>query len=131
MDLRAHAAAEYARRRQANRRYSLRAYARSLGVHHATLHRLFRTRRRVTDRTIRRLGARLGLTQAEIAHAAAHEHAGLVLELVRHPRFRASSRWLAVRTGLSIDHVNVALQSLLHSGRLAMRSRQAWNQEGS
>lgn len=40
-----------------------------------------------------------------------------------------SSRWIATRTGLSIDDVNVALQLLLHTRRVEMTSTNTWTSE--
>lgn len=52
---------ELARRCARNAQYSLRAFATFLRIDHATLSQLLRGRRPCTERTIRRLGARLGL----------------------------------------------------------------------
>ena len=124
MDLRALLDTEFIRRRR-NRRYSLRSFARSLGIHHATLVRL-RQGKRLTPNTARRLGLRLGLTSSDIEAASAHENARAVLALVRHPHFRPDCRWLAVMTGLSLDDVNVTLHSLVSTGRLSLAGPKTW-----
>ncbi|HWW62311.1 MAG TPA: helix-turn-helix domain-containing protein, partial [Thermoanaerobaculia bacterium] len=51
--------AEFDRRAARNARYSLRAFARSLGIAHTTLSRFLSGRRRLTSRAIRRIGVAL------------------------------------------------------------------------
>jgi uncharacterized protein (TIGR02147 family) len=65
--------AELARRCAENPRYSLRAFAKRLGVDHATLSQLLRGRRSMTAATIRRFGARLKLDEAAIGAWVAAE----------------------------------------------------------
>src|SRR5262249_5964356 len=60
---------ELNRRRARNPRYSLRAFANALGTHHSTLSQMMQARRRLTTRTIRRFGQRLGLSAPEIRDA--------------------------------------------------------------
>jgi transcriptional regulator with XRE-family HTH domain len=120
MDLRACLRDEFERRRTRNSRYSLRAFARRLGVHHTTIARILGGRHRLTARRIAALGARLGLSAREIGAAHLHEHQRLVASLVESADFRADSRWLATRSGLAVDAVNVALQSLLRERRVVM-----------
>jgi transcriptional regulator with XRE-family HTH domain len=120
---------ELARRRGGNPRYSLRAFARRLEIDHATLSQLLRGRRRLSTRTIALLGARIGLGIAAIRECSAAENDARVLRVVRHPSFRPDSRWIAVRTGLPLDEVNISLQRLLHGRVLTMTSRTAWTCE--
>jgi len=122
-------AAELDRRKRRNRRYSLRSFATSLGVHNSSLSRLMNGGHRLTPRAAQAIGAKLGLSKAEIAAAVAHEHSEVLLSLVGHPDFRADSRWLAVMSGLPVDDVNVAIHSLLHARRLTMTSAARWRQE--
>jgi hypothetical protein len=126
MDLRALISAEFLRRRKRNPRYSLRAFARDLGTHHSTLARLLQRRRRLTSRTVRSPGARLGLGGADLAHACITEHTDIILDLARRRGFCADSRWIATRSGLPLDEVNVALHQLVHSGRITMSSPSTW-----
>jgi transcriptional regulator with XRE-family HTH domain len=115
---------ELDRRRGANPRYSLRAFASALGVDHSTLSQILRGTRRVTVRTLRALGARLRLSEAEIERRCAAETEAAVLDAVRHARFRPDSRWTAMTLGVPIDEVNVALQALLRRRLLVMRGDQ-------
>jgi hypothetical protein len=44
--------------------------------------------------------------------------------------FRPDSRWLASMAGISVDRVNISLQTLLRCGHLRMLSRDQWVMEG-
>ena len=128
MDLRALLGAELRRRRERNPRYSLRAFARTLGTHHSTLSRILDGRRRLTPRAVRRLGPRLGLAPPEVAAACGAENAAEVLRVVGDARFRPDSRWIATMTGIPLDDVNVALHHLLRQRRLAMHTAHTWTE---
>ncbi len=117
---------ELARRRRQNPRYSLRGFARSLGIHHATASRLIKTGRPVQAQTIRAIGPRLGLTAAQIESLIAIEDAEFVIEAIGRPSFRPDSRWLATRAGISIDRVNVALHRLIYQRKLRMELPHRW-----
>jgi transcriptional regulator with XRE-family HTH domain len=69
---------ELARRAGRNPRYSLRAFARHLGVDHSTLSQWLRGRRTISSRAIERLGARLRLPRWQVrvfSVREAHERA--------------------------------------------------------
>jgi transcriptional regulator with XRE-family HTH domain len=117
---------ELARRQRQNSRYSLRGFARVLGVHHATLSRLLSGRRPVSSQTIRAIGPRLGMTAQQIESLVEIEDAEFVIEAVSRPSFRPDSRWLATRSGISIDRVNIALHRLIHQRQLRMESPDRW-----
>jgi len=117
---------EFERRSARNARYSLRAFALALSADHAALSQILRGKRRLTTRTIRRLGATLGLPSSAIdAHCAAENDRAL-LDFVRSHRFRADSRWIANVLAIPVDEVNVSLQRLVRTGALVMKSRQTW-----
>ncbi len=116
---------ELDRRRAANVRYSLRAFARFLAVDHSTLSQILRGKRRVTARKVRALGRRLRLAAPAIDEYCAVEHESAILAAVRRPGFRADSRWLATMAGIPLDDVNVTLQRLLRKRQLTM-GRRRW-----
>ena len=105
---------EFEKRRHLNRRYSLRSFARRLGTDHATLSQLLRGRRVLTRRAVRQFSERLGIAgrdyEVEVALTA----------LTRRAAFRADSRALAERIGVTTDEINIALQRLLRSGVIQM-----------
>jgi len=119
-------AGEFDRRRRLNSRYSLRGYARALGVHHATLSRLLAGAQPVQDHTIRTLGPRLGLSPEDIAAMISREDAVAVVSGIARPTFQPDCRWLAMVAGISVDRVNIALALLLRTGRLRMPSASQW-----
>jgi transcriptional regulator with XRE-family HTH domain len=126
MDFRTTLSAEFDRRRQVNARYSLRAFAMTLGTHHATLSQILRGQRRATPRIIHQLGPALGLTDADIREACLEEHCRAIRQVVADTRFRADSRWIAMLTGIPLDDVNIALHWLLYRRQLVMSAPQTW-----
>ena len=119
-------ACEFERRRRLNARYSLRGFARALGVHHATLSRLLRQHGRIHSRTMAVLGPRLGLSCQQLQTLAGNEDVAAVRQAIQRPAFRPDSRRLASLSGISIDRVNIALESLLRSGQLRMIAADRW-----
>jgi transcriptional regulator with XRE-family HTH domain len=148
--------AELGRRCARNPRYSLRAFANFLGLDHATLSQLLRGKRRLTERTIRTLGAKLGLDRDAIdAHVAREPFdagggtldAGradsrrvtsdivrlvsewehyAILELVRLKDFRPDVNWIARVLDLHPDRVTLAIDRLVRLGLLVMETRHRW-----
>lgn len=118
--------AEFKRRRQTNPRYSLRRFAQALGVHHATLSRLFRGTRPVPARTVHAVCSALGMREAERLRLIGVEEAATVAAVIARPGFRPGSRAVAMLAGLPVDNVNVALHALLRDGHLRMVSPSAW-----
>jgi len=146
---------ELARRCNGNPQYSLRAFAKSLGVDHSTLSQLLRGKRRFTSATIEKLAGRLGVggdqaaafieferrndgNNPAVTHEAivqlAHDAVSLIsewypfaiLELVRLQEFTPDTRWIARVLGIAPDEVNVALHRLLRMGLLEMSERGRW-----
>jgi plasmid maintenance system antidote protein VapI len=143
---------ELALRCARNPRYSLRAFARHLGLDHSTLSQLLRGRRRFTARTIERVSKRLAfapemitqfvelertppepwesreLTQlsrdAALSLAEWHHHA--ILELTRLTSFRPDVRWISRVLDVPVDDVNIAITRLARLGLLDMRARDRW-----
>jgi hypothetical protein len=69
---------------------------------------------------------RIGLSKSETAAFAAREDVAAVALAIDRSRFRPDSRWLASATGISVDNVNISLQTLLRCGHLRMLSRGQW-----
>lgn len=126
MDLRRALHQELAERRSRNARYSLRAFARDLGTDHATLSQLLRGKRHLTPSMVQRLGPLLGLGKPAIVEAGIGQDARAILRLAGTPGFRTHSRWIAQRTGIPMDAVNIALHWLLRHGHLVMHAPDRW-----
>ncbi len=146
---------ELARRCAKNGQYSLRAFARDLETDHSTLSQILRGRRTLTEQTIRKLGAILGLssddieeqvlrqlrqppeqtrgtvrvlrelTEDTLAVISGFEHYA-ILELTHVDDFRPDVSWISRVLGLSPDAVNVAIARLLRLGLLKMASPEEW-----
>lgn len=145
--------AEFQTRREKNTRYSLRAFAAFLGTDHSTLSQILRKRRRTPSRTLRGWGRKLGLGAEEIAVYIAAEHAADagstqrlqqlrhwtaeamaiisershwgILHLLREPGFVPDSRSIALKLGVTVDAVNMAVSRLLRLGLLEL-NQDAW-----
>jgi transcriptional regulator with XRE-family HTH domain len=100
MRLRSVLETEFARRKQINPRYSLRAFARSVGLDHSTISQLMRGKRAITRKSVRSIGSSLRWNGAA------------VLKVSGSAAFRFDSRVVAQNLGLSVDEVNVALTDL-------------------
>src|SRR5688572_13942658 len=109
MDLRTRLSTEFRRRLARNPRYSMRAFARSLSLHHTTLARLFKGTRRASRPLVDHIGVRLGLSGDELRTLQQREVASRVLAAAQSPDFRADCRWIAMKTGVDLDDVNRAL----------------------
>jgi hypothetical protein len=127
MRLREHLERELQRRRHKNPRYSMRSFARYLGLHHSSLSRLIAARSAASETTVRQVGQRLGLSEVDISVLAAAEVEHNVLRAIARPGFHPTSRHLATITGATIDAVNIALQALLRAGALRMQSPTDWS----
>jgi transcriptional regulator with XRE-family HTH domain len=127
MELKARLRQELERRQAANHRYSLRAFARDLGVDHASLSQILRGRRALTFATAERFGGRFGWTAAEVDAAVSADEEARFLTAVGAPAFRADVRWLAIRLALPMDRVQILLQRLLRDGRLSLTTPSHWN----
>lgn len=76
--------------------------------------------------TVSTVGTRLGFSSSETAAFAATEDVVAVALAIARSTFRPDSRWLASVAGISVDRVNVSLQTLLRCGQLRMLSRRQW-----
>jgi len=145
---------EWDQRREKNSRFSLRAFAALLGADHSTLSQVLRSRRRVPASRLRSWARKLGLGPEETAAYIAAEHlpdpvtasresqlrhwtaeaAAILTErahweifrLCQTPEFRADSRWIAERTGSTVDAINIALTRLLRLRLLETSAGGAW-----
>jgi transcriptional regulator with XRE-family HTH domain len=99
---------EFARRRGANPRYSLRAFAGSLGMEHSTLSQLLRGRRPMTWKSIRGIALKMRWTGASVLSSASGGA-------------KFDSRLIASNLNLTVDEVNVALTDLCMLGLIELK----------
>jgi transcriptional regulator with XRE-family HTH domain len=142
---------ELASRCAQNPQYSLRAFARRLGIHHSTLSQILRGKRALTSRAILRFGETLGLPETEIrayqeaeplfsgrptagstqfardaADVLSDWHHFAILELTRLETFRPDVRWIARVLDVTPDDAQIAVARLARLRLLEMRSRERW-----
>jgi hypothetical protein len=85
-----------------------------------------RGQRPVCAQTISTVGPRIGLSSRQTAAFAAREDVVAIALAINRPTFRPDTRWLAAVAGISVDRVNISLQTLLRRGHLRMLSRRQW-----
>ena len=132
---------EFAARKQANPRYSLRAFAAFIETDHSTISKILSGSRKVTSRQLRTIGKKLGMSAEEITVYLAAEHVPdtasakrqamlthwtaealavvsgrlhwAIVQASRRPEFRMDCRWLAAELRTTADEINLALTRLL------------------
>lgn len=138
-----------------NPRFSLRAFAKQLGIDYSTLSQVLRSRRGLSARALEAIGKRIGLSEQAIRtyaqslkkkprpknlpaairkihldldtfHLLSVWYHCAILELTRIREFRTDSRWIAKALGISVEDVNIAVQRLLRLGLLEMAGRNRW-----
>ena len=117
---------ELSRRQRRNPRYSRRAFARSIGVGHSVVSRILAGSGRVTPRIIRDIARGLGASEQRLGELLRAERERLIMTCAVNPAFRADCRWLACRSGLSVDDVNRTLFTLISTGRLRLVAADRW-----
>jgi uncharacterized protein (TIGR02147 family) len=142
---------ELVRRTKENPSYSLRAFARMLGIQSGFLSKILLGQRRVTPTTVRRLGGKLGLSLRDLevyeqgaqrkAEAVpsdfrqmAYDHFQVIsewyhfaiLELATVKGFEPSSRWIAKALGLSVAEAQAAIDRLVRIGYIAVDGSGKW-----
>lgn len=142
---------ELSRRCAKNPRYSLRAFARALGISPANLSLLLNRRRPPSRRTIERVlknldlrplereavtGARMPLSwlpedsiDLATVEKVSTPLAYAILSLMVTAGFRSDARWIASRLGVSMHEVRVSLEAL-ESVKLIDRRGRAWTLTG-
>jgi uncharacterized protein (TIGR02147 family) len=138
-----------------NPRFSLRSFAKQLGIDHSTLSQVLRSRRRLSARALEAVGKSMGLSEEAIRAYAQSLKKKLnsksvsedirsfrfdldtfqllsvwyhyaILELIQVQGFTTDSRWIGNTLGIAVEDVNVALQRLLRLGLLEMSGRDCW-----
>ncbi len=130
---------ELASRQRVNPSYSIRAFARSLDMHHASVSAILRGERSIPSTQLDRIAANLGLSPAErvLMHQSAHpkktekrrlleeerhfriiaewEHTA-ILSLMDLKVFKPNAKWIGRRLGITTDRAATCLETLLREG---------------
>jgi hypothetical protein len=95
-------------------------------VGHTVVSRILAGKNRVTPRIIRDVARGLGTPEHEILGFLRAECERLIVTCAADPEFRADCRWLASRSGLSVDDVNRTLFTLISTGRIQLIATDRW-----
>jgi hypothetical protein len=152
-DYRRYLQEELERRMQINRLYSMRAFAKHLGVESSWLSKLLRGDRRITTGFIQRTGMRLGLDLSEIRQFMEESrlHSGpilpprhfnqiendsfefisdwhhfAILELMKTAGFKQEKDWISQRLKMAPDEVDDAIRRLISIGVITVDSSGQW-----
>lgn len=147
--------AEFKARSQRNPRYSLRAFARSLGISHTILSLVLSGKRPLSRQTATRIAERLELPSAQaqafitpsLRRTATNRDADYelieletfslisdwvhyaLLSLLETRGAKDNPKWMARRLGISEDHVETCWQRLIHLD-LIKKNNGRWKQTG-
>ncbi len=152
-DFRSYLQIEFVGRCRKNPKYSIRAFARSLGVHSGTLSAILSGKRKLSESMVQLLGKKLGLSPSEIDqfrlairhtdenhqiqitfHQLSQDsfvsisewYHDAILELTRLPGFLPESKWIAGRLSISVVEANAALERLKRLGLLKIQDIGTW-----
>lgn len=144
IDLRGWLRDELAVRKTRNKKYSLRAFAKSLGLSHAGLSEMLAGKRRITTQNVNRIARALKWDAATTASAQASVafdplnftqvpqnqvdqltewYFNVIMELFLVEGFQEDPAWIAKTVGISESEAFEALQTLVRTGRLARDRR--------
>ena len=147
---------ELERRRVRNPRYSLRAFARDLGIDNSRLSKMLQGERPIGDRMLRLIGERLKLEPSEIDQFFKNELKGrsvrkdwkklartrrlvtipdfvlgdplyyTILELLNIKGFKSETEWVAKRLGEPKTRVDRIVRDLFEAGLLGQKADGGW-----
>ncbi len=122
---------ELTKRTATNKRYSLRALAKSLDMHSATLSHVYNGRRLLSDEKIAEICQRLGVSSDDLCSDQRYHHIDkdmfaaisdwyhfAILDLTFVKNFKSDPQWIADRLGLETPVVEAAVERLLRLGLL-------------
>jgi len=130
---------ELIKRCERNPKYSLRAFAKQLGIYHATLSAIMSGKRPITSATVRKLNKNLGLSPKELDtylkditqkskprrtvtyseltqdtfNAISEWYYDAIMELVNVETFCNDPRWIANVLSITVSEARIAIETLL------------------
>lgn len=133
---------EFLKRKNRNHTYSLRAFARQVGVGVPTISEILNGKRPVTEKMVKKLGQAIGLGPSKIQdllfkpevdekyeNLSADNFAIIsdwyhyaILELLEVKNFRHDKRWIAKVLNLSVNEVSIAIERLIRVGMLEIKN---------
>ena len=125
---------EFIKRNASNSSYSLRAFAKHLGIYHATLSALLSGKRKITYKTAQKLSTKLGLDpiqmrelsdfkeessvnyhslQQDVFNSIAEWHFDAILELTKIKKLKLTAKVISEAIGISVIESSLAIDTLL------------------
>lgn len=144
---------ELVERCRKNNLYSLRSFAKSLEINHATLSHLIRGKRPITKKMQQKLGRKLGLCEKKMEEFRIYDgkkgddqsnsdnftqlaqdslavisdwYYGAIWELMKLDHFNANPRWIAKALGITTSEVNIALERFQRLRLMEIKSDGTW-----
>lgn len=147
---------EYIRRCRGNSRYSLRSYARNLGVEPSALSKILHGKRRVTKNMLNRLGNAIGIAPQELRifesaiirkrnrlqiesiddrfnqlaldsfQVISDWYHYAILELISINGFKPDAGWVSHKLGIGVSEVKIALERLGRLQLLEIKEDGSW-----
>jgi len=126
---------EYARRIKKNRKYSLRAFAKYLGLNHSSLSRIIRGKQKPTLRLVEQVSKKLTADPKTLSKwkkdiSKELTSKGLtqdlewlcmvITHLLKQSDFSPNTFWIAGKLGIPFNEVNIALSWMCSQGELQM-----------
>jgi len=141
--------AELLKRCEKNPRYSLRAFARSLDIHHSSLSRILRGHRSLTKKKFLQIVNSLNLGPSEIEKFTQHKSSraphnefkdlpldvfivisewyhDAILELTRLKNFQPHPGWISRILGITVNEANIAIERLVRLELIEVRTDGRW-----
>lgn len=146
-DLRAILQQEFVERCRKNQSYSLRAYAKSLGIEASPLSAILRGKRPIGSKTKKRLGLALGLSAEKLSELSDNKinsnikmqqitldsyaliadwYHYAILELIRVRSFKADIQYVSKTLGISATEAHIAVERLVRMGLLEINEKGQW-----
>ena len=116
---------EYLRRQNKNPSYSIRAFARQIGLYHATLSALLAGKRKITEKSAKKIADAIGLDPASVAtstpyftiqqdafNSISEWHFDAILEMSNIKQLKLNPQSISVALDISLTEARVALETL-------------------
>ncbi|MBF0298362.1 MAG: TIGR02147 family protein [Oligoflexia bacterium] len=139
---------EFIQRRKKNNYYSLRAFARHLGIEASGLSQILRGKRHLTIKMIQRLGQKLDIDPKRMSkfhelnekdkdnnfkelifdqfEVLSNWYYFALLELMNVKEFRNDVKWISRRLGISVTEVNLAIKKLIKLKMISIDENGHW-----
>ncbi len=128
---------EFTRRCRVNSRYSIRAFAKQLDINQSTLTQILNGKRKVSRKFIERLEHKIGvkfhfegentldfkysILSVDAFTVISDWYHYAILEITAVKNFKSDPKWIALKLGITVSEVNMAIDRMLRLGMLVKR----------